>query len=269
MSENAKELIVKSVIVSSIGVFILHKRMLSSRFVTFQSRLWWERFVDRNFSFSKSNPIHTCLSYALFHQSGRHLAFNMALVYVLGNQVAASALLSANDMIGVAALSAAATAWTEAPFLGTNPIVGASGVAMGYLGCLTVLDPEKAWLMVLPIPGVPMTTLQLCQASVVGHVAMLLWKGIYSRTRIALRGHLAGLAMGYLFTRSRVKTEDYDLFNTSKTQWIKSLTSAELVVYWMYLSIRLMLPTPFTNEGEVGLLRAKQRFIRRTWRDDF
>ena len=269
MSENAKDVIVKSVIVSSIGLFVVNKRMMNSRFVTFQTRLWWERFVDRNFSFSKSNPIHTCLNYAIFHQSGRHLAFNMALVYVLGNQLASSPLLSAKDMIGVTALSAAATAWTEAPFLDTSPLVGASGVAMGYLGCLTVLEPEKTWLMVLPIPGVPMTTLQLSQASVAGHVAMLLWKGIYSRTRLALRGHLAGLAMGYLFTRARVETEDYDLFNTSKAQWVKSLTSAELVVYWMYLSIRLMLPMPFTNEADVGLLRAKQRFIRRIWKDDF
>lgn len=192
----------------------------------------------------------------------------MALMYVLGNQLADRPDVSAAALVGLTATSATAAAAAESVAL-VKPLVGASGVAMGYLSALTLLDPGKTWLMIFPIPGVPVTTLQLFQGTFAGHVGGLIYKGLFTPTNVAIRGHLGGLVAGLLYTQTLQGTTLVETFRGSRHQWERTITSAELVVYWVYLSLRLMLTMPFSSEAEIGTLRTKQRFIKRVWKEDF
>ncbi len=268
---DVKRGIIHGLVMASVGVFALNRFVNSSARIPLKTRLGWNDFIAEKLCFNRDNRCYTAITYSLNHHSWRHMGFNMALMFTLGSQIADSGRYSVAGLLGLTGGSAVATAIAEAPFLKPgSPLIGASGIAMGYLGSLAAVDPDKVWLMIIPIPGVPITTLQLFQACFFGHVVGLVWVGLTASTRLALRGHLAGLTAGYFLTRSTAGTHDgVPMLENSKQQWLRSITSAELILYWMYLSVRLLLPMPFSTETEIGDMRAKRRFIRRTWKEDF
>ena len=190
------------------------------------------------------------------------------MMWMLGGQLVDNEKVKTRDLVGLTGVSAVAAAAAEAAIL-TSPLVGASGVVMGYLSALAVLDPGKAWLMIFPIPGIPVTTLQLCQATAAGHVGTLIYRGRSVSRGIAIRGHLGAILAGYLYAKIIFGSQDFDLWRESRMQWERTLTSAELVLYWAYLTVKLALPMPFSTEGDIGDLKTKQRFIKRIWKDDF
>ena len=268
---DGKRAVVQGIVLASLGILAVNRHFNSSARVSLKTRLGWNDLVTKHFSFNKGQRFYTAITYSLNHHTWRHMAFNTALIYVLGNQMIQSSNYSLPGLIGLTGVSAAATAAAEAPLLKPgSPLIGASGIAMGFLASLAATDPDKLWLMIIPMPGVPITTLQLFEASVAGHIFALMWTGLSTSTRVALRGHLAGLTVGYIFSRFAFSYgENYKMLENSRKQWLRSITSAELVLYWMYLSVRLLLPMPFATEAEKGEMRTKQRFIRRTWKEDF
>lgn len=263
--EDGKRAVVGGLMLMSVGVFAAGRFRRSSTRFSLQSRLR----VNEIFSFTNKGPKYTMVTYAVNHHGWKHLGINMALLWTLGNEMSLNDNVKLRDLIAVSVLSTAAAAAAEAPFLAPGtPLVGASGLVLGLLGALTVVDPHKSWLMILPVPGVPVTTLQLCQGTLVTHVGLLVLRGVLSPMQMALRGHLAGLAIGYMYAKMMIDSSPYDLVSISNECWKRSITSAELVLYWMYLSVRLWLPKPFATEADVGVLKAKHRFIRRVWKEE-
>ena len=230
--------------------------------------MWFNDILLRKyFSFSpQSHPV-SAVFYMLNHATPRHLAFNMMVLWSFGNQLVENPHVRPIHMASLTAFASLLTALSERPWLTTSkPLVGASGVVMAYLASLSVIEPQKTWIMILPIPGVPVTNLQLFQGCVATHIGLLLWNGA---TNIAIRGHLAGMATGYIFAKLFLPFPNLKLHEISAQNWTRSITSAELTLYWLYLSAKLMIPDPFRSETERGLLRTKRRFIERVWREDF
>ena len=221
------------------------------------------RFFDSNFTFRSQNPL-TAFSYPLNHSGWRHLGLNMAMVGILGNQLVQIPEVAPKQLAWVMAGSALGTALAES----ATPLVGASGVVFGMLGALTVLDPQKTWLMIFPLPGVPLTTMQLGQACLVSHLGLLAWRRV---TRIAIRGHIGGLLSGGLLAACMWPDKGsvfQEMLLESQASWRQSLTSAGLVLNWLTLTVELSLLSFFLSETQRGELRSKQRFIRRTWESE-
>jgi membrane associated rhomboid family serine protease len=197
VERDSKKIVVNTLIISSIAVFAVNKRIKSSTLISMNTRLGWDRFVSRHLSFNRQNPIYTCFTYSITHHSWKHLALNVGLLYVLGNALAESERFKTGDLLGMTAISAVSAAATERPFLRPGiPLVGASGVAMGYLGSLAIAHPDKEWMMMFPFPGFSVTSQQLIQATVGAHILALLW-GVQNTTPfVALRGHIGGLVGG-------------------------------------------------------------------------
>lgn len=192
----------------------------------------------------------------------------MAICWVLGGQLAQSDKVSIRDLAGITASSAVATALAEAPVLSpTRALIGASGIAMGYLGSLTAIDPDKSWVMILPIPGLPVTTLQLGQAVFVAHVGILAWKGILIRSQLALRGHLAGLLGGYIYGQLISPDRVSKSIEKSKVQWERTFGTAFLAVYSAYLCVRVALSKPFIMRDEYQRLQLMKDKALQAWRD--
>jgi membrane associated rhomboid family serine protease len=264
-----KDTLIKGLITGSVVLFGLSRHLNRASSFSIKTRFRWNEIMNSHFAFNGLKPtsLHTWASYSLQHSNLRHLGLNMALMFVLGTQLIEDERVPARDL-GIITLSSAVSAAAAEAVSLTKPLVGASGIVMGYLGTLSCLEPSKTWLMILPIPGVPITTIQLAQVTVASHVGLLAYKGLFSPFSVAVRGHLAGLFAGYVLGEFFYSSSSHSEVNT-RQHWQRTLTSAELAVYWMYISIRLMLPMPLMSESEKGLLRTKQRFVRRTWEEEF
>lgn len=261
-----------------LGVFVAPKIAIVVFRSSFRTQWRINNFFHEHCTFSPVNPkIHTRVTYAFNHANATHLMFNMAMIWVWGKELVNDPRVQPRHLGSLIALSGVSASLAEsihASFL-SRPMVGASGVAMGLLGALAVLDPNKTWLMIFPIPGVTITSQQMLQATFATHFAAILWKWrSMNPSRIALKGHLGGLVAGYIFAKlifpenrqSDWATDSY--LQVSTRQWQRSFTGAWLAVYWVYLTAKIN--TVFwLSPGELGLLATKRRFIERTWREDF
>ena len=199
---NIKHYVVNGIVLSSIAIFGLNRFFNLSTRIPLQGRRTWNGISTEHLSFNRGHRLYTSLTYALNHHNWRHLAFNMMLVYTFGKQIAECNQYSTSNLMCLTGLSAVSTAAVEAPFLRRGvPLIGASGIAMGYLGSVAASDSDKKWVMAFPIPGMSMSSLELFQMTIAGQILALMWFGINSNIPLALRGHLAALTTGYAFAR--------------------------------------------------------------------
>jgi hypothetical protein len=185
----------------------------------------------------------------------------MLMIWILGNEFVEKENVELRDFFCLSGLGILAGSIGQ-----QRPLIGASSLVMGLLGGLAVIDPSKTWLMILPIPGVPITNLQLAQATVASHiVAMYIAKAKTIVPKYALTSHVSGLTMGTVYAISVWGWPIGSIWDDSVTQWNRSLSSAWLAIYWLTLSARI----PFTSDVERGELITKKRFIQRVWREEF
>jgi membrane associated rhomboid family serine protease len=263
MHETQKEKVLNGILFASIAVFAVSSRISSSLTFSIQTRSQVRRFL----TFSKHTHPISAFTYIFNHANPKHLAFNTLLLWSFGNQLVNNPEVKLPHFLSLTACGALATALSERPWLAdTRPLVGASGVVMAYLASIATVDPEKSWIMILPIPGVPVTSLQLLQGCFVTHIGLLISKRF---TRVALRGHLGGMAAGYAYSKVFLPNSDVGIYETSVNHWKRSIVSAEIAAYWIFLSVRLILPDPFLGEAERGLLVTKRRFMERVWREEY
>jgi len=255
-----KQFLVGGLIAACISVFAIQRHPFFSRFISLRRRVW----LEENFIFSPKNPkFHTRLTYALNHTSWRHLGFNSVMLAILGREYADKDQVQLSDLVVLGSMSAIAATVAESGK--RTPVIGASGIVMGLLGGLGVIDPNKTWLMILPIPGVPVTTMQLAQGTLLSHVVALSFFRRHAPSKYALASHLGGLTMGVLYSATRYDGYKQEFVSESLKQWNRTLSSAWLVVYWLYLSARI----PFSHDGDKGELITKKRFIQRVWKEEF
>ena len=259
MSENEKSIFVNALVLSSVAVFALNRHISNSMRFPFHWQHRWQNFVSGHLSFYTPKRVHTSLTYALSHRNWGHLGMNMVMCWVLGKELARADKVSTADLTAITSSSAVATALAEVPVLSpARTLIGASGIAMGYLGALTVTDPNKSWVMVLPIPGLPVTTLQLGQASILGHLGILAWKGVRTQSQLALRGHVAGFLAGHLYAQCLVPHGETNVIQSSKEQWKRSVITAGLAMYFAYVSVRLALSKPFIDRESIEKLKTQK-----------
>ena len=262
-ASSQKEKALNGIIFTSIAIFALSSKVSSSLAFSLQTRSRVRHFL----AFSKHTHPISAFTYIFNHASPKHLAFNTVLLWSFGNQLVNNPEVKLSHFLSLTAAGALATALSERPWLAaTRPLVGASGVVMAYLASMATVDPEKSWIMILPIPGVPVTSLQLLQGCFATHIGLLISKRF---TRVALRGHLGGMAAGYAFAKLFLPNSNIDTYATSINHWKRSIVSAEIALYWIFLSLRLTVPDPFLSEAERGLLITKRRFIERVWKEEY
>ena len=220
-----KSMIVNGIVAVSIGIYALNRGINSSARISLKTRIGWNHFVTKSLSFNRENRFYTTLTYPLNHQTFGHLAFNASLVYMLGSELVKSHSFDATEVACLTSSAAVMAALAEAPFLRNgSSLIGASGVAMGYLGCLALSSPGKEWTMIFPIPGLTLTTLQLFQVVSLGHIVALAIGCPAFITSLALRGHVAGLLTGSTFSILFGKTPSkFDFIENSKKQWRKTI----------------------------------------------
>ncbi len=158
-----KDLILKGFLGACVGVFAFPR---IGRVLLRNTRM--TSFVNEHFSFSPANPtrIHTRITYAFNHANATHLVFNAAMLWMLGKELVFDPRVNSAHLTTLMTVSAASASFAESSLFATTgsfsrPMVGASGIAMGFLGALAVLDPNKTWLMMFPIPGLTLTSHQM------------------------------------------------------------------------------------------------------------
>ena len=208
------------------------------------------------------SPWYTYFSYAVNHSSWQHLGLNMAMMWVVGSQLVEKDNVSVKQMGWLMSGTALGAAGMHQIF-SKQPIVGASGIVFGLLGALSVVDPEKTSMLLFPIPGVPVTNMQLTQITLLTHVGMILRK---SNTRMALWAHLGGLLSGMFLSAYMWKLPlvDTDAYTRSIDSWVRTVNSSVLVLNWLAISVQLLL-----GFGDEAILVSKKRFIKRSWREEF
>ena len=258
-----KRYMLHSIIGVSVGLFAYKRHVSASRHVSMRHRLKLDELLRKKFVYMhEKSSIGSRVGYAFNHATWAHLGTNMLLMYLFGRDLVDDERVSVGDFGTLIFSSAiAATVAHRKPV----PMIGSSGIVMGLLGGLALLDPSKIWILILPIPGVPVTNMQLAQGILASHLIAISMR-MRVASKYALMGHIGGLSAGLGVTgiRHLNSVSSYSISDFSN-QWSKTFSSAGLVLYWFILSARL----PFTSESQKGEMLAKRRFIERSLRDQY
>ena len=263
--DEEKRAILFSMMVFSVSLFAYKKHVVVSRHVAMRHRLRMEDFVKQNFVYmhQRSN-LRSRVGYAFNHKNFIHLTSNMVLMYLFGRDLVEDARVSWKQFGEITIASAVAATVTHRKPV---PMIGASGIVMGLLGSLALLDPNKTWMLVLPIPGVPVTNLQIAQGILVSHFVAISLR-LRMASRYALMGHVGGLLAGGACVVAAgladIKRSRSDMFE-SIDYWRKTFNCTGLVLYWFLLSVQI----PFRSGSVKGELLTKQRLIERSLDDQY
>jgi membrane associated rhomboid family serine protease len=263
--DEEKRAILLSMMVFSVSFFAYKKHVALSRHVSLRRRLSVDDVVRQNFVYTnRSSNLQSRIGYAFNHKNLIHLSSNMMLMYLFGRDLVEDKRVSWKQFGGMAIGSAlAATVAHRTPV----PMIGASGIVMGLLGELALLDPNKTWMLVLPIPGVPVTNMQLAQGVLVSHLVAIGLK-LRMAARYALMGHVGGLLTGgacvVAANQAEIQKQGVSI-TESLIAWRKTFHCTGLVLYWFFLSARI----PLTSGPLKGELLTKQRLIERSLDDQY
>ena len=264
-----KRVFLFSMILASMGLFVYKKHVVlnPSRHVSMRHRLKVDELIGKYFIYSAtSSPNQSQISrigYAFNHASWLHLGANMTLLYLFGRDFVDNEKVTCRQFMMTSMVSSVAASLAHR---NSRPMIGSSGIVMGLLGGLAVLVPAKTWLLILPVPGVPVTNMQLAQAVVASHFVALLSDSRFA-SKYAMMAHLGGLVAGSAAT-ALVQSEKVEFANgvrESLGQWKRSFSCAALVLYWFWLSAQI----PLAANVEEGELRTKRRFIERSLDDQY
>lgn len=260
-----KRFLLVSTIAVSVGFFVYKRHVLGyhSRYVSMRHRLRFDELVRRNFVYSyPKSTISSRLGYAFNHASWSHLGTNMMLMYIFGRDLVEDERVSLGQFGSIVFCSTIAATLAHRKSV---PMIGSSGIVMGLLGGIALLDPTKTWILILPVPGVPVTNMQLAQGILASHLIAIGMK-LRVASKYALAGHIGGLFAGIVVTWF-YKNQSLGSYNSREffNQWSKTFSCAGLVLYWFLLSARV----PFTGDADRGELLAKRRFLERSLNDQY
>lgn len=153
----------------------------------------------------RSGHLWTPLTYALLHGNLTHLLLNGLGLFFLGRALQEDLGEVRLAQLTLFAAGLSAFAWTGVNFQRGGNLLGASGVAMAYLGVFACLHPRRP-ITLLVFFILPVTILPVWMAAIFGGIDLLglLFKELPhngSLFGVAHSAHLGGLAAGWLFHR--------------------------------------------------------------------
>lgn len=141
----------------------------------------------------RQGRVHTLLTSAVSHQGTLHFAINTYGLCLFGGLAAET--LSTPELGVLLAASGAGSSAMHALCHPRNPVLGASGVLMGLVTADGLLEPEKQFHMILPVPGLTLSMLQVSDlafaSNLLGFLLLRRWLGT-----VAWTAHLGGTAVG-------------------------------------------------------------------------
>lgn len=111
---------------------------------------------------------HTLLTSTMSHQKPLHFAVNIYGLALFGG--AAAEQLESKELGVLLVTCGVGASGSHALLHPKTPVMGASGVLMGLLTADSLLQPERQYKMLLPIPGLTLTTLQVSDLALVANL---------------------------------------------------------------------------------------------------
>lgn len=174
------------------GVYLLWKGLAVSERGT--------QFFLRHFAGSYENlrrhRWHSFFLSGFSHMTLGHLFVNCFGLYVLLGPDCLGQWLSSREVLGAYLLASGAGAILQAIYTG-NRVIGASAAVMAFFAVESLVEPMKRFILLFPIPGLTVTSLQLAEGLWVTNVLLFLANHLRGkRSHVAWLGHVVGMAVG-------------------------------------------------------------------------
>eukprot|EP00401_Gymnodinium_catenatum_P019386 CAMPEP_0117540936 /NCGR_PEP_ID=MMETSP0784-20121206/43756_1 /TAXON_ID=39447 /ORGANISM="" /LENGTH=259 /DNA_ID=CAMNT_0005337607 /DNA_START=103 /DNA_END=882 /DNA_ORIENTATION=+ len=158
---------------------------------------WLSEFLRANALCSRDHlrggRLHTLLTSSVSHAAPLHFAVNTFGLGVFGSVAAEK--LSATEVAGILAVCGTSSSAAHVLFHPLSPVLGASGALMGLVAAASLLEPERRFRMILPVPGATLTMLQVADlAFVINAFGFFVLRR--SMPTVAWAAHLGGTASG-------------------------------------------------------------------------
>lgn len=161
---------------------------------------WLLSFLNRHTLCSRMHlrrgRIHTLLTSSASHQAPLHFAVNAYGLGLFGGLAAEK--LSSQELSMALGVCGAGASMCHVLCHPSNPVLGASGALMGLVTVAGFLEPERRFFMILPVPGLTFSMLQVADlafaANFIGFFFLRHWLG-----SVAWAAHLGGTASGLGF----------------------------------------------------------------------
>jgi len=146
----------------------------------------------------------TLLLSACSHRRPLHFGMNAYGLFLFGN--VASTVLAPSELgllLATGALSSSALHCATHP---RTQVLGASGVVMGLLTTAALIEPERRFKMVFPVPGMQLSLLQVADLALAVNAAGFLLRS--RMPRVAWAAHIGGTTAGLGFAIGGYATGD-------------------------------------------------------------
>jgi len=189
---NGEHPVLALMMAANVGIFAL---WLSQSWRRSPSKV--EAMLWRHFICSRENLLagrfHTIFTSAFSHATFLHFFLNASILDVLFRGLSTD--LTSGDFATLYFTSG--LAGLVQIMISNNPVLGASAVAMSLIFVDSVLHPQKTYMMIFPLPGLGITSLQLGQLSIGVNLAMTLRMILTGKqSRIAWAAHIFGSMVG-------------------------------------------------------------------------
>lgn len=153
----------------------------------------------------RQGGIWTPFTYALLHGSPTHLLLNGLGLFFIGRYLQETLGSVRLAWLTLAGALGGALAWLAFHFTRSGSVIGASGIAMTYLGVFACLHPRRS-ITVLLFFIIPISIQPIWLVTIIGGIDLLglvtqELPGAGSLYGLAHSAHLGGLAAGCLFYR--------------------------------------------------------------------
>lgn len=160
--------------------------------------------------------VHTLVTSTWSHQGALHFAMNTYGLFVFGS--VAAEVLSPRELGVLLASCGTGSSLCHVFCHPRTAVLGASGVLMGLVTADGLLDPERRWYMILPLPGLTLSMLQVADATLVANLTgFLLFRHRFGT--VAWAAHLGGTAAGLGFACGAWWRGDPRYANPWRTHW--------------------------------------------------
>lgn len=203
-----------------VAVYVVH----NLAFVWFRSD-WVFRLFALSPEGLRSGHLWTPLTYALLHGSLTHLLLNGLGLFFLGRALQDEIGEVRLAQLTIFAAVLGAFSWAGVNFQRGGNLLGASGVAMAYLGVFACLHPRRPITLLLFFI-LPVTILPIWMAAIFGGIDLLglLFKELPhngSLYGVAHSAHLGGLVAGWLFHRFVLAPAPSGRTSVEAPAWVK------------------------------------------------
>jgi len=179
----------------------------------------------------REGRIHTLLTSTASHQAPVHFCINTYGLFLFGSLAAQG--LSSPEMASLLAVSGVGASLTHVLCHPRVPVIGSSGALMGLLTVGSLMEPGHQFLMLLPVPGMTVSMLQLADlaflTNVLGFFVLRHWL-----PGVAWAAHLGGTAAGFGFATAFTRCGDsrfHDPWSVHarrcKRDWLHTVNSFE------------------------------------------